>query len=102
MAFFTNLATRNCTVPLAGSLVGEPYPYAGKKLEGFVGHGGTDFNPVFEWMNQGRRFDGCIYLTDGYGGTPKITPKCKVLWVISPNGSTKHVSGKFGQAVLMK
>ena len=78
------------------------YPYGGKKLEGFVGHGGTDFDPVFEWMNQGRRFDGCIYLTDGYGGTPKITPKCKVLWVISPNGTTKHVSGKFGQAVLMK
>lgn len=52
------------------------------------GGGGTKFDPVFHHLNNNRhlKYDGCIYLTDGYSQKPEIKPYCKVLWVISPEG----------------
>ena len=43
-------------------------------------------------------YDGCIYLTDGYAPAPEIKPRCKVFWVITPEGSLgSHL--KFGRAL---
>jgi len=60
------------------------------KAERFVGGGGTDFRPVFEWVEkvlspmEGPP-DAIIYLTDGYGSFPKRAPGCPVLWLIPEN-----------------
>ena len=59
--------------------------YRGKPPKGVRGGGGTEFEPVFRWMKKQRPFDGCLYLTDGYGPAPTSRPNCKLLWVL-PDG----------------
>lgn len=60
------------------------------KAERFIGGGGTDFRPVFEWV--GKELspiegppDAVIYLTDGYGSFPDRAPGYPVLWLIPEN-----------------
>lgn len=68
------------------------YPYTGKRPEFVLGRGGTNFDPVFEFINQSfRRFDGCIYLTDGHASKPIVRPRCRVLWVLAPNGTNIYL-----------
>ena len=79
------------------------YDYNGKFPNFVSGQGGTDFTPVFQYINKERNtiYDGCIYLTDGYAGEPKIKPRCKVFWVITPNGTVgSHL--KFGRVLQMQ
>ena len=76
------------------------YSYKGKFPEFVHGRGGTAFDPVFEYLNKNRNvlYDGCIYLTDGYADAPEIKPRCKLFWVITPEGSLgSHL--KFGRAI---
>lgn len=48
------------------------------------GGGGTDFNPVFRWVEEnGVRPNVLIYLTDGYGLYPPEPPCYPVVWVVS-------------------
>lgn len=70
------------------SEVKRTYPYRGVLPAAVEGGGGTDFTPAFQWLKEEsrQRFDGCIYLTDGYADAPKVKPPCRLLWVISPNG----------------
>jgi predicted metal-dependent peptidase len=70
------------------SEVKRTYPYRGVLPAVVEGGGGTDFTPAFQWLKEEsrQRFDGCIYLTDGYADAPKVKPPCRLLWVISPNG----------------
>lgn len=45
------------------------------------GGGGTDFRPVFEWIEEnGIEPDALVYFTDGIGGFPDRQPKYPVLW----------------------
>jgi predicted metal-dependent peptidase len=45
------------------------------------GGGGTDFRPVFEWIdNEAGAIDGLIYLTDGLGSFPDQPPSYPVIW----------------------
>ena len=68
------------------------YPYKGRKPDAVAGGGGTAFDPVFTFINQSvHRFDGCIYLTDGYASRPAVRPRCPLLWAISPGGVDKHL-----------
>jgi len=68
------------------------YPYKGRKPDAVAGRGGTAFDPVFTFINQSvHRFDGCIYLTDGYASRPAVRPRCPLLWAISPGGVDKHL-----------
>ena len=76
------------------------YNYKGKFPEFIHGRGGTNFDPVFAYINKNRNvlYDGCIYLTDGYAAAPEIKPRCKLFWVITPEGSIgSHL--KFGRAL---
>jgi predicted metal-dependent peptidase len=68
--------------------VHDAFEYRGKAPVQMGGGGGTAFEPVFAWMaaNRSRRFDGVIYLTDGYGSAPKTKPPCRVLWVVTAAG----------------
>ncbi|MDP2734882.1 MAG: VWA-like domain-containing protein, partial [bacterium] len=50
------------------------------------GGGGTDFRPVFDWVESaGIQPDALVYLTDLYGSFPTQTPSYPVIW-----GSTSH------------
>lgn len=90
------------TVIECDAAVQQSYQYTGKMNSDVKGFGGTAFDPVFEFINKGPKVDGCIYLTDGYGPTPTIIPRCKVLWVISPDGNDKALKKSHGSIVFMK
>ena len=80
--------------------VNNTYQYRGKTPNQISGGGGTSFNPVFKYLKENRfeKYDGCIYLTDGYASEPTIKPPCKLFWVITPDGDLgKHL--KYGKAV---
>ena len=79
------------------------YPYQGKAPRGVAGRGGTAFDPAFEHLWERRKrevLDGCIYLTDGYANTPQIKPPCKLLWVLTPDGTNEYL--EFGQNIQLK
>lgn len=49
----------------------------------FVGGGGTDFAPVFDWVKkEGLRPDVLIYFTDADGGFPGHAPDYPVIWLV--------------------
>ena len=61
-----------------------------------VGGGGTDFRPVFKWIEeQGGTPDALVYLTDGLGCFPDKSPNYPVIWGDLPNG----VKYPFGDVV---
>ena len=75
--------------------VGQTYQYRGKFPKGVSGRGGTAFNPAFEYLQKERKrkkFDGCIYLTDGFANTPTIKPPCKLLWVLTADGTNENLA----------
>lgn len=87
LEFFTEIhgawrAGATVTVVECDAEVQRHYEYCGKPPKGVQGGGGTEFEPVFLWMQQQRPYDGLLYLTDGYGPIPSTRPSCKVLWVL--------------------
>ncbi|HES77104.1 MAG TPA: hypothetical protein ENO09_08895 [bacterium] len=51
------------------------------------GQGGTDFRPVFTWLEQSEAsFDALIYFTDGKGDYPLAAPSVPVLWALAGEG----------------
>jgi predicted metal-dependent peptidase len=78
------------------------YPYRRGKAISCKGGGGTDFDPVFEYINSGKAgmADGCIYLTDGCASEPKTKPRSPLLWVLTPDGSAgEHL--KWGRTLMI-
>jgi predicted metal-dependent peptidase len=67
-------------------------PFQRNELPKFKGGGGTDFDPVMQWLRDNRheRFGGCVYLTDGCAPKPTIDPRCPILWIITPEMDVKH------------
>ena len=59
------------------------YQYTGRLPDMVSGGGGTEFEPVFRWMLNQPKFDGCLYLTDGCGPAPTTRPRCKLLWLVA-------------------
>jgi hypothetical protein len=78
------------------------YPYRGTTPETISGGGGTDFDPVFQYARSNRQlqFDGIVYLTDGYAAEPTIKPPCRVLWVLTPDGTKESLA--FGTSIELK
>jgi len=51
------------------------------------GGGGTDFRPVFKYIDENiRNCKILIYLTDGYGDFPGQPPRYHTIWVVSKDG----------------
>mgnify|MGYP003423361792 FL=1 len=49
----------------------------------FHGGGGTDFRPVFDWVErQGISPDLLLYFTDAKGDFPRIEPPYPVIWLV--------------------
>jgi len=76
------------------------YPYRGRLPDFVAGRGGTAFDPVFAHLRRNRleRYDGCIYLTDGFAPAPKIKPPCRLLWVVTPDGNVDERL-RFGRVI---
>lgn len=79
--------------------IGRSYPYRGNYPKDISGRGGTDFDPVFQYAcdHPNERYDGILYLTDGHAGEPQVRPPCRVLWVITPEGTSQNVA--FGRSI---
>ena len=107
MVFFTEIEAirRNgaeVTIIECDAAVGNVYPYKKYAPIKVTGGGGTNYDPAFEHINANRnlRIDACVYLTDGYAPEPQIKPRCKLLYVITPDGKLgPHL--KFGKAIKM-
>ena len=92
--FFTEIhgiwqAGASVTVVECDAEIHRNYDYFGKPPKTVEGRGGTEFEPVFLWMQEQRRFDGLLYLTDGYAPPPTTPPSCRMLWVI-PDDCSEH------------
>jgi predicted metal-dependent peptidase len=77
------------------------YPYVGKIPSFVKGGGGTSFEPVMKWLKtKGQRFDGCVYLTDGFASAPETRPPCRLLWVLVGGPGGEHL--KFGHQIVIQ
>ena len=82
--------------------VGNSYPYKKNAPIKITGGGGTNYDPAFDYINKNKKMqiDACIYLTDGYAPEPKIKPRCKLLYVVTPDGNVgSHL--KWGKVLKM-
>ena len=83
-----NMRARITLLPCDASLAeGAPWifePWEEINLpETFKGGGGTDFNPVFEWLDdQDQNPDLLVYFTDCKGDFPKVLPSYPVIWLV--------------------
>ena len=51
------------------------------------GGGGTDFRPVFDWVEQENRSPNMlVYFTDAEGDFPKASPNYPVIWLVKGKG----------------
>ena len=81
------------------------YLYKGQLLQYAVGRGGTNFNPPVLLANEEYMPDALIYFTDGHAPPPKVTSRCPMLWVLSPDGiamDSKRWATLPGRKVKMK
>ena len=79
------------------------WQYRGRLPDKIHGGGGTAFDPAFQWLRANRmtKYDGCIYLTDGYAPKPTVRPPCKLLWLVTESGGMgEHLV--FGRSVLLE
>lgn len=52
------------------------------------GGGGTDFRPVFDYLDEHPELEPnlLLYITDGYGSYPDRAPAFPVMWLVTPDG----------------
>jgi predicted metal-dependent peptidase len=71
------------TIIECDSIIHKIYEYKGNTPEFVHGRGGTEFQPVIDYLNKNnKKYTSLVYLTDGECSTP--TKPCKpTLWVLS-------------------
>lgn len=63
------------------------------------GGGGTNFDPIFDYIEENNVDVGClIYFTDGYGYVSRSTVRYPVLWVTTGK-EPRFINNQFGQVV---
>jgi predicted metal-dependent peptidase len=56
--------------------------------DGLEGGGGTDFRPVFDWVEQENRSPNMlVYFTDAEGDFPRTPPGYPVIWLVKGKGA---------------
>lgn len=71
--------------------VSEFTPYSLEWPDKVKGRGGTDFRPVFDYIDKHAINISCLaYFTDGWGTPPTTRPNYPVLWIISKEGVKKE------------
>lgn len=67
--------------------IGNTYKFDGTPPSELSGRGGTDFQPVIDYINAGEYVPDClIYFTDGECYPPKDKCKCPVMWIVTSQG----------------
>lgn len=88
-----------CDTQLSG-----PFPLLpDAELPPLAGGGGTDFCPLFDFIQASTDIQPpflLLYLTDGFGRFPSVHPAFDVLWVLTPGGLPSH-DVPFGKVVRM-
>ncbi|UCH15926.1 MAG: hypothetical protein JSW36_08990, partial [Burkholderiales bacterium] len=82
LAVRTTLLACDSALATDGPWIAEPWEplLLPKQL---AGGGGTDFAPVFDWIeHEGRRPDALVYFTDADGAFPARPPDYPVLWLV--------------------
>jgi predicted metal-dependent peptidase len=79
------------------------------KLKTFnvYGRGGTNFQPIFDYLQQHNDYDGLVVLTDGYAPIPTIhyPTKTRIVWICSSKenyGQHHEWMEKIGKACWME
>ena len=67
-----------------------------------LGRGGTNFQPIIDYITIHQEYDGLLVFTDGYAPMPKLSKKvrCKIVWVCNTQKSyneNKHWMQKLGR-----
>ena len=77
-----------CDNKLAAKGPWEFEPWDAMRLpEEVEGGGGTDFRPVFDWVeNENRSPNMLVYFTDAEGDFPKSAPSYPVIWLVKGKG----------------
>jgi predicted metal-dependent peptidase len=86
---------RHCIVTIVecDSKIHEVYRY--RAIKAVHGRGGTDLRPPLEEVFLRKQKPDCvIYFTDGYGPSPKETPRTPVLWCITRGGKSLATWGR--------
>lgn len=66
------------------------------------GGGGTDFRPVFKWLENNKpEVKAVVFFTDGYGEFPEAAPNYPVLWCLTDGGIDRD-KVPFGEVTTMK
>ncbi len=71
------------------------------KMGKLKGGGGTDFRPVFHYLDAHPELapDVLVFFTDGYGTAPDKQPAFPVLWVLTPDS---EIPATWGQSITMQ
>jgi predicted metal-dependent peptidase len=76
------------------------YKFRGIVPISMKGGGGTSFEPVMKWISTSpKKYDGCIFFTDGVADAPITNPGCKLLWVVAGGEGGDHL--KFGRQIIL-
>lgn len=66
------------------------------------GGGGTDFRPVFKWLEENKpEVKAVVFFTDGYGNFPSEAPNYPTLWCLT-EGAIDRDHIPFGEVTTMK
>lgn len=69
-----------------------------------LGHGGTDYRPAFEWVEEEYIIPSCLlYLTDGCCDSfPVVQPPYPVLWAIGGLAPNRQFPAPWGEVVMLQ
>jgi predicted metal-dependent peptidase len=82
LAVRTTLLACDSALAAGGPWIAEPWEPLALPRQ-FAGGGGTDFKPVFDWVErQAMRPDALVFFTDADGSFPPRPPEYPVLWLV--------------------
>lgn len=66
----------------------EKFEKAQKNIH-IIGRGGTNFQPIIDYVSIHQEYDGLLIFTDGYASVPKISKRvrCKIAWICNTQES---------------
>ncbi|MCU0287225.1 MAG: VWA-like domain-containing protein [Acidobacteria bacterium] len=72
-----------------------------------LGRGGTNFQPLMDYIDRYREYDGLIIFTDGYAPVPRIPQnrKTRIVWLFNNEGNYEQMKNrliKLGKVAFVK
>ncbi|OYP36830.1 DUF2201 family putative metallopeptidase [Rhodopirellula sp. MGV] len=72
-----------------------------------TGRGGTEFQPVIDFIDEHRQYDGLIIFTDGYAAVPRLPQnrRTRILWLFKDESTFNQMDpqlAKLGKAAFLR